>query len=214
MVEQRARRRQQKFDTVRAPRQARSRQRRDEILATTAALLGRVGFDDLTTILIAGELGISVGSLYHYFPNKQAILHALGERWLSAYEEALDRVASEPLETLSADGFASLYLEALRPVYREEEGVLPLVQAMFAVPELRDLDRRHDDMVIGRVAQFLARLGYNQSRGERRRMARIWLEMTHALLLTVSAQAGARARASLQDLHQLAVSYLAANKAP
>ena len=58
-------------------KQARSKQRAEEIMRATAALLDEVGFDDLTTILIAKDLGISVGSLYHYFPNKQSILDAI-----------------------------------------------------------------------------------------------------------------------------------------
>ena len=59
----------------RAPRQKRAQKRINEILEATARLLARVGLDDLTTVLIARELGISVGSVYHYFPNKfRAIL--------------------------------------------------------------------------------------------------------------------------------------------
>ena len=70
------------------PMQQRSRQRREEILLITGVLLERVGFDGLTTILIARELKISVGSLYHYFPNKQAILYAMAEHWLAEYSLA------------------------------------------------------------------------------------------------------------------------------
>jgi len=60
----------------------RLRKQRDKILATTAELLKTVGLDDLTTILVAKKVGISVGTLYHYFPNKHAILYALSERWV------------------------------------------------------------------------------------------------------------------------------------
>ena len=82
--------RKRKIGSKRTPRQSRSLQRRQEILRTTATLLDRVGFDDLTTILIAKELRISVGSLYHYFPNKQAILYALGEQWLEEQTRAAE----------------------------------------------------------------------------------------------------------------------------
>jgi AcrR family transcriptional regulator len=65
LVTQRIETRKAKMGQQRRPMQQRSRQRRVEILKTTAALLERVGFDDQTTKLIAHELKIYVGSLYH-----------------------------------------------------------------------------------------------------------------------------------------------------
>ena len=55
---------------------------REKILNVTSDLLKTVGLDDLTTILIAKKVGISIGTLYHYFPNKHAILYALSELWV------------------------------------------------------------------------------------------------------------------------------------
>jgi AcrR family transcriptional regulator len=190
------------------PMQERSRQRREEILGTTATLLERVGFDDLTTILIASELKISVGSLYHYFPNKQAILYALGEHWLEEYSIALEDVASRDLESLDLAGFVELILSRLLDVYREQRGILPLVQAMWAVPELRDLDERHDDMVIGYMEAMFPRLGVTASKPELNRRGRVWLEMTHALLLTITAQPAKRAQRSYADLQRVAMTLL------
>ena len=63
------------------PVQKRALERREAILRVTALLLEEVGQDDLTTILVAKRANISVGTLYHYFPNKYAILNALGEQW-------------------------------------------------------------------------------------------------------------------------------------
>ena len=70
------------------PVQNRARKQREKILSTTAELLKTVGLDDLTTILVAKKLGISVGTLYHYFPNKHAILYALSERWVEKVNSA------------------------------------------------------------------------------------------------------------------------------
>ncbi len=63
-----------------SPVQGRSKLRSKQIIDVTSELLERVGFDDLNTIVIAKEVGISIGSLYHYFPNKHAILYAMGMR--------------------------------------------------------------------------------------------------------------------------------------
>lgn len=48
-----------------------------KILDTAAKLLEERGYDDLTTRHVAERAGVSVGSLYQYFPNKESLVHAL-----------------------------------------------------------------------------------------------------------------------------------------
>ena len=72
----------------RKPAQARSNQKVEWILEGATRVFDRQGLRG-TTNLIAAEAGVSVGTLYEYFPNKQALLGALAERHL---EDALTRV--------------------------------------------------------------------------------------------------------------------------
>ncbi len=208
MVEDRIPHRMRRIAEGRTPSQDRSWQRRETILQTTAALLDRVGFDDLTTILIAKEMGISVGTLYHYFPNKQSILYALGERWLEQQTTALNTIADHPLEDLSLEDFIELAFKQLLTSYREQRGLLPLVQAMWAVPELRDLDDRHDEVIISYLEEMFKRVGLSHSKLERRRRARLMLEMVHALFLTVVEQTPAQSKRSFQDVQALGLAIL------
>jgi AcrR family transcriptional regulator len=200
MTEKPVQTRKQRPVNSRMPVQQRSRQRREDILLATGTLLERVGFDDLTTILIARELKISVGALYHYFPNKQAILYAMGAHWLEEYSQALDAIAAEDLEQLAIPAFSALALSKLLQVYREQKGILPLVQAMCAVPELYELDAAHDETVIIRMSEMLQRLGFIQPRAELQRRCSLWLDMSHALLLTICTQKNPRAKRSFDDL--------------
>jgi AcrR family transcriptional regulator len=209
LVEDRIQIRKEKIAHKHQPAQERSRQRRDDILRITAAILDRVGFDDLTTILIARELGISVGSLYHYFPNKQAILYALGEQWLEEVSRVLEEIAALPLEQMDIPGFVEALLPRLLQVYREQKGIMPLVQAMWAVPELRDLDEQHDEMVISALSDMFRRIGLPHGKAELGRRARLLLEMSHALFLSITAQAPTRANRSFNDLMALANTLLA-----
>lgn len=71
----------------RPPRQERSQRRVDAILSAAADLLVEVGYEALSTSAIAARADISVGSLYQFFPNKEAILHALGLRYLDNLRE-------------------------------------------------------------------------------------------------------------------------------
>jgi len=71
------------------PRQARARATVDAILFAAAHILKTQGQPGFTTNRIAEVAGVSIGSLYQYFPNKQAIIDALRERHDEFYEHEL-----------------------------------------------------------------------------------------------------------------------------
>ncbi|MDK2776765.1 MAG: TetR/AcrR family transcriptional regulator [Pseudomonadota bacterium] len=195
-----ARQKKQDLAPRNAPVQGRSRERSRQILDATSELLEQVGFDDLNTILIAEAVGISVGSLYHYYPNKHAILHAMAMRWLEGIAQALDNIRSWPVEEMPLDDLLNRMLAEMLAVYKKQKAVLTLVQAMFSVPELRELDTQHDEMVIACMADVFRRAGINRHIRERERLGRLYLEMTHAAFLVIVNQKGERSRKTLADL--------------
>ena len=66
------------------PRQARARVTVDAIFEAAIQVLLRDGPHRLTTTRVAERAGVSVGTMYQYFPNKQALIYALNERYLDA----------------------------------------------------------------------------------------------------------------------------------
>lgn len=66
--------------TRKSPRQTRSRETVEVLLTAAARILTTEGFEALTTNRVATVAGVSVGSLYQYFPNKEALVRALSER--------------------------------------------------------------------------------------------------------------------------------------
>ncbi|WP_280402383.1 TetR/AcrR family transcriptional regulator [Nocardia carnea] len=78
----------------RSPRQARSRFTVDILLEAAAQLFGRDGLA-ATTNHIAERAGTSIGTLYQYFPDKQAILHALARRHIVEAAARLGAVLDE-----------------------------------------------------------------------------------------------------------------------
>ena len=182
------------------PVQKRALQRREEILTATAQLLEAVGQDDLTTILVAKTVGVSVGTLYHYFPNKYAILYALAEQWLSEMDVGLRELEQFPIETLSLKKFVEKSTERMLLSYQNQVGLLPLVQAMFGVPELKELDCLHDET--------FKRLEIAENAPELERLGRQWLEVSHALLLVIVHENEADAAKSLSDLKFLSLCLL------
>jgi len=92
--------RQVKTTPRKRPRQNRSKETVESILGATARILVKHGFDGLTTNAVAEQAGVSIGSLYQYFPNKQALVAALIERRLddknARTHAALAQVAAAP----------------------------------------------------------------------------------------------------------------------
>jgi len=185
------------------PVQRRAQERRDQILEVTAELLEEVGQDDLTTILVAKRAGVSVGTLYHYFPNKYAIMYALAEQWVGEMDIALQELEAESVETLSLKRFVEHCVDRMRLVYVNQKGLLPLVQAMYGVPELEELDLIHDELIIASMARMFERLDIDTKPAELRRLGRAYLEITHALLIVAVNQSPGDADKTLSDLKYL-----------
>ncbi|ETN92350.1 division inhibitor protein [Gammaproteobacteria bacterium MOLA455] len=191
-----------------APVQKRALERRAKILEVTAVLLEEVGQDDLTTILVAKRAEMSVGTLYHYFPNKYAILYALAEQWLGEIDTVLQELEAERLETMSLKKFVDKAVERMLQAYTNQRGLLPLVQAMFGVPELKDLDTAHDELIITAMARMFARLEVAERPAELSRLGRGFLEINHALLLVVVNQSKADSLKTLNDLKYVSLCLL------
>jgi AcrR family transcriptional regulator len=74
----------------RTPVQGRSQETVQKVLATTAALLARgLAVETLTTATVAAEAHVSIGALYRFFPDKQAIVDAIALRHMETFQEAL-----------------------------------------------------------------------------------------------------------------------------
>lgn len=190
------------------PVQKRAQERRNQILGVTADLLEEVGQDDLTTILVAKRAGVSVGTLYHYFPNKYAIMYALAEHWVNEMDVALQALASENIESYTVKAFVERSVEQMLNVYRNQQGLLPLVQAMYGVPELKELDLIHDELIISAMADMFKRMDISSRNHELKRLGRTYLELSHALIMVVVNQNKPDGDKTLGELKHLALSLL------
>ena len=71
---------QNRFTPRKSGQQSRARETVEAIVQASRLLVSREGLERLTTNRIAELAGVSVGSLYQYFPGKDAVVHALLER--------------------------------------------------------------------------------------------------------------------------------------
>jgi AcrR family transcriptional regulator len=83
------------LDPRKTPVQARSAATVEAIAEATIQVLLSHGIDHLTTTRVAERAGVSVGTLYQYYPNKQALLFAVLEAHLDKVATVLKQVCEE-----------------------------------------------------------------------------------------------------------------------
>ncbi len=109
----------------RTPLQTRSNETVQAILDAASQLLGRIPFDQITTVRIAEQADISVGALYRFYSDKQEIFDAIAVRELEAFRAEIETAVSarrlifSPRRTL--EKILDAYIEFLdaRPSFRE-----------------------------------------------------------------------------------------------
>lgn len=117
--------------TRREPKQQRSRQTVEAILDAVQRVLTRHGAEAITTNRVAEAAGVSIGSLYQYFPDKQAIFMSLHDRHVDGVRNVIERTMSE-CTLASLKEFTGELVERLAHVHSEDAELHELLSA--AVP--------------------------------------------------------------------------------
>ena len=93
-------------------------------------------------------------------------------------------------------------------VYTDQEGILPLVQLMSGVPELKELDEEHDEKIIFTMSKIFNRLSISSNPLTLSRLSQTWLEVTHAILLIAITSKKDDKKSILSDLKHMIRSLL------
>jgi AcrR family transcriptional regulator len=116
-----------------SPVQARSAASVDAILHATIQVLLRVGQERLTTTRVAFRAGVSVGTLYQYFPNKNALLQAVLKRHLDAVAEDVERACRDQKGSSLREMGTTLVTAFLRAKMRDVKTSVALYSVGFDV---------------------------------------------------------------------------------
>jgi AcrR family transcriptional regulator len=194
------------------PKQARSEATVEAVLEAAAQIFERHGYAAGTTNRIAERAGVSIGSLYQYFPNKDAILVALVHRHLAEslaalgpHLERLRRGASFD-DVLPGIVDAMVAMHALAPnlhrVLFEETQLPPTLRA-----ELLELEDRLVDMAADAFSEDLR---------DRRLSARVVISviegLTHRLILRLPP--GVTSQEISREITELVRAYISSSTSP
>ena len=119
------------------PVQARSAASVDAILKATIQVLLKAGKERLTTTRVAMRAGVSVGTLYQYFPNKSSLLQGALRRHMDEVTEAVERICLEQRGRTLAEMASALILAFLAAKMRDVKTSIALYSVSSDVDGVR-----------------------------------------------------------------------------
>lgn len=189
----------------RAPQQERGQRRVEQILDAAEQVFVEHGVGGATMQLIAERAQASMGSLYHFFPNKDAIVEALGARYADAVRETNQQAM--PLESvhLPADELFDRILKAqVRFIERTPAFDAVHLAVQRNCPAINDA---LNQALVGHVGQFLALRYPTMPAEERMASAMVSVAAVHSVVdLASRLPADFRARA-IAEAHRMFVAH-------
>ncbi|MEP0068168.1 TetR/AcrR family transcriptional regulator [Pyruvatibacter sp.] len=183
--------------SIRAPQQARSRRRVDDILGATKDLIVEHGSAGLKIQDIAARAGITAGSIYQYFPNKGAIIEELGHQYFAAAGGLIvDHLNPKPGSMEEMEDRLRVIFEAYVDLHIADPVARDIFRAVAADKSLEELDRQDTLRNVKNAYAATKHLFAPEQAAEVRR--RLWLsfQMSRAVVAMVI-DAGPKERIAL-----------------
>jgi AcrR family transcriptional regulator len=139
----------------RTPVQERSAARVQRVLDTTADLIDEMGYEELTTTLVAHRAGVSVGSLYRFFPDKRALVQALTQRHMARFVQRISVPFSNPDLAHWWDAVDAV-IDVYVGMHREERGFRGLHFGDVVDEHLLAPDASNNAVLAQQIARLLA----------------------------------------------------------
>ena len=196
-----------------APRTPRRRLARGErrialLLDVAAQVFAEVGFEAATTNAIAARAGVSPGSLYQFFPNKDAIAEALADRFVERLRTT-ESIFGPEIEYLPLDELIDHVIDPLVAFHIGHPGFQALFTGSIVSPRLAGATEGFLQAVVRRVEAMFAVRAPGLSTERRARCARVSVELVRALLPLVVASDPAERDAMIAELKAAQRGYLA-----
>jgi AcrR family transcriptional regulator len=178
-------------------RQARGERRIAAILDAASLIFADVGYDLATTNGIAAAAGISPGSLYQFFPNKQAIADGLIERYARDLRTMNEQASDARLAHLRVETRIDRMIDAVVDFQLANPAANVLLAGAVISQELAATTEALQDQMCSRVEPLVAAAAPKLSSRQRARSAEICVEIVKALVPMVLA-ASPRERSTLR----------------
>lgn len=191
-------------------RQARGERRIADILDAALALFAELGYDKTSTNAIAARAGISPGSLYQYFPHKDAIADALSQRLLDQLRHAHTAAFDESTAAdLTVAALVSQVVDPLVAFNVANPGAKVLLGTPATPTGLTAQTRPLHQAVTGRVATLIRLRAPHQHEDAVQRSAMVAVQIVAALMGPIVTATGNERDALVTELKKALTGYLA-----
>jgi AcrR family transcriptional regulator len=189
-------------------RQERGKRRIESILDAAAAVFADVGYGGASTNRIAAAAGISPGSLYQFFANKQAIAEALTTRYVADMEAMYDSALDPRRATLPLPEMIDRVVDEMVAFHLANPAAKALLAGADISAELAAATESLHTAMCGRVEDLIAASAPGLPRDDLARTAEVAVQITKALLPMVLAAPAAERDAVVAELKRALVGYL------
>lgn len=191
------------------PQQARSQRRVDLILNTAAELFAEVGYEAVTTNAIAARAEISIGSLYRYFPDKDAILRALVERYNAQMRSLYDQVFTKDVVYLPLPVVLDRMIDPMIAFHLECPAFKHILLGSDISADIAAAAAKIDEETTERIKLFLQMSAPELDEERAALMATVSKAMVKSLLSLLSPESDAEFRAQVSaEVKQMLIAYL------
>jgi AcrR family transcriptional regulator len=198
---------QKSTESVRRPQRQRGHQRVASLLDAAAACFVEKGYDAATMTEIAARAGASIGSLYQFFPTKEALAQALMGGYAETLQLRLKKLAASSLGW-DSDQLGTQLIRVLVAFRRRHPAFVVLAESTAPLPAIRGVAIR--EHLREALQALLARHAPHQESADLRAAAVVVLQLMKAAVALNAEPALAGRRLALNQLQQALQLYLRA----
>jgi AcrR family transcriptional regulator len=184
------------------PQQARSRKTFERLLEAAGQIVDEVGVAGATMESFAQRAGLSIGSVYRFFPDKQAVVDAINERWQAHLVATFTDLYSPQSLERDADAVIAEFVQLLPGALEGMPGGRGLISADLVRP-LAAADERWTEQ----VETFIRRYAPHLAPARRRTAAGTYLTITYALIVAAVRSEAAMSE-QLQEARAVLTGYI------
>lgn len=166
----------------RTPSQERGAMRMEQLLDAAELVIAEVGVEGASVQAIAHRAGASMGSLYHFFPGKDALVLALAQRCMERVTEVNRQAISPEMITMPLERVFERVVMGQVELMAQIPAFNALHDAALAMPAGKDIAHRMERVLVEQVETFLLHRFPAMPESKRRAAARYSVLTVHAVM--------------------------------
>ena len=190
--------------SARIPKRARGKERVAKLLQAATAVFAEKGYEAATMTEIAARAGAPIGSLYQFFPVKEALADTLVQNYLALLVTDLQALEARANQ-IDTQSLVEVLLGLLRAHQQERAAALPLAEARMS-EQIRRTTFRH--MLRKQIAAILRARAPTLDAESAREIAIVIVQLMKASSLLSDEESLPGRAAALREIQNLAVQYL------